>query len=255
MRRGSHDRRLSLWSVALAAALFVGAALPALAAEAPQTTVKVSYDPVLGKFLTDAKGLTLYLFTRDEPGVSNCYEQCMVNWPPLVVRSGQPTAPPELQGQLGLTIRNDGFAQVTYNGWPLYYWIRDREPGQTTGQGVGDVWFVVNPAPTVQIRMDEELGPHLVDAMGMTLYLFERDEPGVSNCYDRCAQNWPPLLIAYGEPSAPPAIKGELGVITRRDGGRQVTYNGMPLYYWARDQAPGDTTGQGVGEVWYVVKP
>jgi predicted lipoprotein with Yx(FWY)xxD motif len=78
----------------------------------------------------------------------------------------------------------------------------------------------------------------------------------MSNCSDQCALNWPPLLVQAGEmPVAGFEVTGELGVIERQDETLQVTYNGMPLYYWIDDAAAGDTTGHGVNDVWFVVEP
>jgi predicted lipoprotein with Yx(FWY)xxD motif len=104
-------------------------------------------DPELGTYLTDAEGMTLYLFTKDEPGPgkSVCNDQCTENWPPFT--SEDPLTLPEgVPGELTQITRDDGTQQVAYNGWPLYYWVEDKEPGDTTGQGVGDVWYVVAPA-------------------------------------------------------------------------------------------------------------
>lgn len=110
--------------------------------------------------------------------------------------------------------------------------------------------------PTVMLGGNDELGDFLVGANGMTLYVFTNDEPGKSNCYDRCAQNWPPLLVEQGEePVAGEGVPGELGVIEREDGGFQVTYNDMPLYFWIKDTKPGDATGHGVNDVWFVAAP
>lgn len=110
-------------------------------------------------------------------------------------------------------------------------------------------------AATVAVSENEELGPFLVDAEGMTLYLFTQDTPNTSNCYDDCATNWPPLLTE-GEPVAGEGVNAELlGTTERTDGTVQITYNGWPLYYFVQDQNPGDINGQGVGEVWYVVSP
>jgi len=114
-------------------------------APAAQTTVTTASDAKLGTILTDAKGMTLYRFTKDEPNVSNCYDQCAQNWPPLLVTSGGPIAPTGLAGTLALTTRKDGSKQVTYNGMPMYYWAKDSKPGDTTGQGVGNIWFVAQP--------------------------------------------------------------------------------------------------------------
>lgn len=108
---------------------------------------------------------------------------------------------------------------------------------------------------TVQIATNATLGNILVDHAGMTLYTFNNDKPGESTCYDTCAKNWPPLVVTAGEkPVLGQGISGgKLGVIERKDGTYQVTYNDMPLYHYAPDTKPGDTMGQGVGNVWYVV--
>jgi predicted lipoprotein with Yx(FWY)xxD motif len=90
----------------------------------------------------------------------------------------------------------------------------------------------------------------------MTLYRFEKDGAGVSNCNGGCAAAWPPLVVAAGQaPTAGDGVTGKLDVITRQDGSLQVTYNGLPLYFFASDSNPGDTNGQEVGDVWYVVHP
>ena len=107
-------------------------------------TVGVSEHPEHGEILVDSAGMTLYLFTQDKPGESVCYDSCAENWPPLTVE-GSPTAKSELPGTLGTTDRQDGTSQVTYNEWPLYYWVQDQQPGDATGHGVNDVWFVVAP--------------------------------------------------------------------------------------------------------------
>ena len=107
--------------------------------------IKKGNTDALGDFLVDSKGMTLYLFTKDEPGVSNCYDQCAEKWPPLL-SEGDAIAGSGLDAALlGTTDRTDGTTQVTYNGWPLYYWYEDAAPGDTNGQTVGDVWYVVSP--------------------------------------------------------------------------------------------------------------
>lgn len=98
-----------------------------------------------------------------------------------------------------------------------------------------------------------DLGTIVVDGEGTTLYVFDNDTDGTSSCYDQCAENWPPFT---GPAEASGDVDGALlGTTTRDDGTTQVTYNGQPLYYFAADQAPGDTNGQGVGDVWWVVGP
>ena len=104
------------------------------------------------------------------------------------------------------------------------------------------------------VRDDPKLGKILVGGTGMTLYRYTKDGVNASACAGQCANNWPPLA-ASDNPTLADGVPGKLGTITRGDGIKQVTYNGMPLYYYAKDSEPGDTTGQGVGSVWYVVTP
>jgi len=244
--------RKGVWILLAAAALVALALAPASAVR-----VETAYSPAYGTYLTDGNGMTLYLFTVDEPGKSNCSAGCAAIWPPLLVPEGEALeVPAQIAGGFGIIRREDGTRQVTYAGWPLYLWVVDRQPGDITGHGVDDEWYVINPIPTVKVATHPEHGPYLVDALGMTLYLFTRDEPNASNCSGSCAASWPPLIVSpWGGPVAAPELPGALGVIERPDGSLQVTYDGTPLYLWVRDQAPGETTGHGVSDVWYVVSP
>ena len=239
------------------AALLLSGVLVASAQEGDMAaTVMLGGTADLGPFLVDANGMTLYTFANDEPGVSNCADQCATNWPPLTVDEGVfPTLAAGVPGRINVITRADELRQVVYNGWPLYYWKDDAAAGDATGQGVGDVWFVVAP-PTVSLGSNADLGDFLVASNGMTLYMFNNDEMGVSNCYDQCATNWPPLTVDSADAlTSTPGLVGELSTAERTDGTLQVTFDGHPLYFWKDDMAPGDATGQGVGDVWYVVKP
>jgi predicted lipoprotein with Yx(FWY)xxD motif len=100
---------------------------------------------------------------------------------------------------------------------------------------------------------DTALGSILVDAQGRVLYGFKADAAGTSTCYDTCEQNWPPLL-ATGTPVAGTGIDGsKLSTIDRTDGTKQLKYGDWPLYYFAGDTAAGQSNGQGIGDVWYVL--
>ncbi len=222
----------------------------------PPATVYGQKVTDLGNVLVGPTGMTLYIFTNDEPGVSNCSGECLTNWPALTVESADAIVPGlYLGGELGTITRDDGSLQVTYNGWPLYYFANDAAIGDANGEGAGEKWYTVVPE-TVAVSTSEELGDFLTSFDGMTLYTFANDEAGVSNCADECATNWPPFTLAEGQRLAAPAgVEGELGTITRADGGIQVTYNGWPLYFWKDDAAPGDTLGQGLGDVWFVAAP
>ena len=223
----------------------------------PMPTVGLAGNDELGDFLVGPDGMTLYTFANDEPGVSNCTGGCLENWPALTVDDEMALdVQPGLVGEFDVIEReDDGSMQVTLNGMPLYYWINDIEPGDATGHEFNDVWFVAT-VPTLAVAENEELGEILVGGDGMTLYTFANDEAGVSNCVDGCAVNWPPLTVTSDEQiMVMDDVSGELGTIEREDGSLQVTYDGMPLYFWVRDVIPGDTTGHEFNDVWFVAQP
>jgi predicted lipoprotein with Yx(FWY)xxD motif len=110
---------------------------------------------------------------------------------------------------------------------------------------------------TVQTA-DSSFGRILVDRKGRTLYLFEKDKGGRSACAGQCATFWPPLIAAGKATAAPGLKKVLLGTTKRRNGARQVTYAGHPLYRFSLDKGAGQATGQGMeafGGGWYVVSP
>ena len=86
----------------------------------------------------------------------------------------------------------------------------------------------------------------LTDTKGMTLYTYDKDTAGVSNCYDKCAAAWPPAFATDGAAAA-----GDFSLVKRTDGKMMWAYDGKPLYLWVKDKAPGDTTGDMVGNVWH----
>lgn len=92
----------------------------------------------------------------------------------------------------------------------------------------------------------------LTNSAGMTLYTFDKDEAdsGKSACNGDCAAKWPPLMA-----SASDNASGGYSIVTRDDGSKQWAYKGKPLYLWFKDVKPGDTTGDGVKNVWHTAKP
>lgn len=116
---------------------------PADATGAPSDATVVLADNELGRILVDADGRTLYGFTADVDGASTCYDDCAVNWPPLLGDASATVGDGLDASKLTTTERTDGTTQLVYGDWPLYYWVADAAPGDTTGQGVGGVWFVI----------------------------------------------------------------------------------------------------------------
>lgn len=166
-------KRTLTWSFALAA--LAGLTAPAAHAEEQQLSVQKSDQ--FGEYIADAQGRALYMYTADEqgqagtPATSNCYGTCADMWPPLIAEQGamERTAEPD-QGMpeteslfrdqsgktadkiqtslISTTERRDGTMQVTYGGWPLYYYEQDTQSGETNGQGVEDSqgeWYLVAP--------------------------------------------------------------------------------------------------------------
>lgn len=100
------------------------------------------------------------------------------------------------------------------------------------------------------------LGTVVVDAAGMTVYVFDKDtaNSGTSTCTGACLATWPPVTTSSSTPTAN-GVTGTLGTIQVPDGTMQITLQGLPLYTYAGDTAPGDVTGQAVNNIWWVVAP
>jgi predicted lipoprotein with Yx(FWY)xxD motif len=138
--------------IAFAAAAVVASIVAAIAVAGGAATggarVAIAKSP-LGRILVDSKGITLYDFVKDKGTTSACYGACAALWPPLTTK-GKPVAGPGVRKSLlGTTKRTDGTLEVTYGGHPLYYFVTDKKPGQTTGQGVnqfGGPWWVLSAA-------------------------------------------------------------------------------------------------------------
>lgn len=122
----------------------------------PTTPIGVADVAGFGLILVDGEGWTLYIFLNDEPGVSNCSGSCENNWPPLLAEGELAAGEGVDASLLGTTTRDDGTTQLTYNGWPLYYYVDDVNPGDTNGIGVGDVWYPISPAGEQAAAAEEE---------------------------------------------------------------------------------------------------
>lgn len=133
------------------------------------------------------------------------------------------------------------------------------QEGGFIGAGGGD------EAGVVTVQLKAPYGNYLADSSGMSLYTFAVDERGEpSSCRDACEEAWPPFILEGGigtteALSVPEQLdESRLATAARRDGRMQITYNGLPLYYYAQDESPGDTKGQDVeefGGAWYLMAP
>ncbi len=264
-----------------------------VAAAAGSTVAVKSAETELGPILVGVDGRTLYGFTNDTPTQSNCEGTCAEAWPPVVVPANWTVAPGVDSGIFNTITRPDGTLQLVAGKYPLYAYSGDTAPGDVNGQGSGDVWFVVDTAgalveddaateTTDRDRDDREHGDHrerddrdrrrheappkavfigetplgvaLTDADGFTLYGFTKDGDGHPTCNDACADAWPPLLVD-GDTLPEGLDAAVFSIVQRDDGSHQLKAGKWPLYRFAGDDEPGQTNGQGSGDVWFVVNP
>nr|WP_052478353.1 hypothetical protein [Kibdelosporangium sp. MJ126-NF4]CEL17831.1 putative lipoprotein [Kibdelosporangium sp. MJ126-NF4]CTQ90945.1 putative lipoprotein [Kibdelosporangium sp. MJ126-NF4] len=113
------------------------------------------------------------------------------------------------------------------------------------------------PRPNLVAAEVSSLGKVVTNQEGMTLYRFDKDtaQPPVSNCYDVCAKQWPPLLAQGKEITFTGVPRDMVGTVKRKDGTRQVTINKWPVYMYAKDSAAGQAMGHAVGGTWFAITP
>ncbi|MDQ0676744.1 putative lipoprotein with Yx(FWY)xxD motif [Arthrobacter pascens] len=134
-------------------------------------------------------------------------------------------------------------------------------PGTTTTTPATTSPAPTATSPTAAAAVDlktasSSAGTIVVDAKGMSVYFFTKDvkDSGTSACTGACLTAWPPVTSTAATPAAE-GVTGTVGTITTPDGAKQLTLNGLPLYYFAQDKNPGDVLGQGVNDVWYLANP
>ena len=228
--------------------------------------IKLANSPTLGSYLTDKAGNTLYFFANDANGLNNCTGGCTTAWPIFTVAmlSVDKLAPGLAYADFG-TINVGSGNQVTYKGWPLYYYapggVRE-QPNLTSGEGVNKLWFVAKPDYTIMLANAQLVGAdgknyivsstnvysegigkttYFTDITGRTLYAFAKDSSNINKYTKADLSNnviWP---IYETNKIVVPSIldKSLFGSITVY-GKNQPTYKGWPMYYYGPDA---DATG------------
>jgi predicted lipoprotein with Yx(FWY)xxD motif len=223
--------------------------------------VKLSSSATLGSYLTDKDGNALYFFSNDAEGINTCTGGCIAAWPIFNI-SG--LAANQIGAGLDFgdfkSIATPNGNQITYKGWPLYYYapggVREL-PGQTTGEAVNGVWFVAKPDYTIMLAQGQLVGKdgknyvvsatnvysegvgktiYFTDQQGRTLYEFAKDSANVNKYTKADFSNnatWP---IYETDKIVVPSIldKTLFGSITVF-GKKQLTYKGWPMYYYGPD--------------------
>lgn len=233
---------------------------------APSSTLMVATDARLGNHLVDGNGRSLYYYAKDFPAdgshvaVSNCNAGCVPIWP--IFNPGSVVVQGVNAADVGRITRSDGNMQATYKGFPLYYYAGDTTAGETNGEGINGIWYVVHD-PNYSITLlskADEAATYLTDALGRALYVFSQDTVGtsttapISACTtSECIASWP--VFSTDTVTVPSALaEANFTLFTRTDGTRQLAYKGHPLYYYAGDSAPGDTNGRAIPD-WQTVNP
>ncbi len=246
--------------------------------EPEANAVRLLNDGTFGSVLADADGMSLYFFSLDAKGDSNCTDGCLDTWP--VFYESDLTLDEGLDADdFGSLTRGDGDIQTTYKGWPLYYYASDNAEGEINGDGLNALWFVAKPDYSVMMAQAQLVGRdrdgvetnltgdyepgdgqtfYMTDGSGNTLYSFINDTNGVNNFTNDDFSNnslWP---IFEEEMKKVPSILntadfGSIDVFGRQ----QLTYKGWPLYHFGQDEARGDNYGVGFPSagVWPIVNP
>lgn len=149
---------------------------------------------------------------------------------------------------------------IIVGGW--YLWMQSSVPAPLPATSATSTTSTSSPNSiqnnlTLGTDSTSTVGTYLIGYNGMTLYTYAKDSTGTSTCYAECAQNWPPYVVPAGtQLNLEAGVNGNAGTITRADGTTQVTYNGMPLYFYVGDVQSGDVNGEGLdGGAWSVAKP
>ncbi len=239
--------------------------------------IKLNNDATLGDVLTNANGVTLYVFTKDVAGNSTCLDGCLDVWPIFYAQDAQ--LDPGLESaDFGTISHTNGSKQTTYKGWPLYYYAPAGDgvlesAGATLGEGIGSVWFVAKPNYTIMYANAQLVGndgknytstyeegagatSYFVNAQGRAIYIFINDSKDVNNFTASDFSNdavWPVYTKSI-DAVASTINASDFGTIDVF-GQSQVTYKGWPLYYYGGDSGRGDTKGVSVPSpgVWPIV--
>ncbi len=238
--------------------------------EDDQMRIQLINNNEFGKILVDQNNQSLYFFAGDVSGESTCAGGCVAKWPAVVGELYDFEIGSELELQDFATVsRTDGQKQLTYKGWPLYYFspLSDgvlETAGLTQGDGLGGAFHIAKPDYSVLLAKQvvvEGSDPivYLVDDRGVSLYLNNGDEENQSNCNGGCAGVWPPFKT-LSDLVLPSSLSEYNFSLTQRQDelGPQLSFNNSPLYFFSNDeQKQGRVLGQagGPNQSFFVTEP
>jgi predicted lipoprotein with Yx(FWY)xxD motif len=229
-----------------------------MAATHHKGTVIASRHTKLGRVLTNSKGRVMYLFTKDGRKKSHCSGVCASVWPKVM----SPVKPRAGTDVLAKHLSRTAKHQATYYGHPLYYFASGKKPRNTSGEGLNHFFVVSVHGKPIKPKRAAPAGPKgpavvstgmvgpssvtvLTSKNGHTLYALNKPtEKATFYCTGSCPQTWVPLLTKGAPTAAGDAMASLLGSVKRAGIGRQVTYNGFPVYDYAGDSSAGMDAGE-----------
>jgi len=184
-----------------------------------------------GEYLADEHGLPLYIFSQDVDGTSHCDNKCLASWPVFY------KSEINLSGNLDTEdfdeiVRSDGQRQLTWRGWPLYYYIDDLQVGDFKGDGKNNQWFLAKPDYNFMVASDEQ-GSYVVDVDGRTLYSND-------DCDEECQIIWPEYSV-HQITSLPSIMQGMSEQLSN-------------LHHYKGDLSRGEKKGLEFGNGWIILE-
>jgi len=209
-------------TVALAVLLVLAAVLSTGCTQEEAITVRVSEHPTYGTILTDSAGRSLYVQARDVPNTGAIADIGELErfYPPFFAETVDSQVGIDISA-FGYLTRADGRRQTTFRGWPLYYYLNDKEPGDAKSHGANNLTFLAKPDYTVMVREDPALGVYLTDTEGVALLVSDR------NTTPAGADGPAPF---HATPLVGPSPLVQTPDFGQTGDGTQTTFRGLPLY-------------------------
>ena len=232
------DRSPRTAAIVVLVLLLPAAVLMAGCTKQEPLTVRIADHPTYGKLLTDSTGRSLYIQARDVPNTGAVATLGEVGrfYPPFYAESVSAGGGINVS-EFGYLTRADGQRQTTFRGWPLYYYINDREPGDAKSQGANNITFLAKPDYTVMVRENTTSGIYLSDTTGAALLV--RDGDGIADP----APGYAPFRASPVVAPAPLVQAGDFAETVAPSGERQTTYRGQPLFAYTGQGRPGAISG------------
>ncbi len=224
--------------------------------------IQLQTSSVLGTYLADKDGRTLYMFSNDANGQPNCTGSCELTWPPFnIANFSANSLDPQLKmSDFAVLTTTSGKQQLSYKGWPLYLYApavngvnTPEVPKVTSGDGVAGIWFIAKPDYSIMFSNAQLIGHdgknykadytvgdsktiYFTDGNGLTLYGFRNDKYNKNNYTKADFSNnsiWP--IYETDKMIVPSAVDKSLFSAIDVFGKKQLTYKGWPLYYFIQD--------------------